>query len=106
MPPKGRTSNVGSEDLVEALLDPRILEQLGDALGDRIGSIVEAKLEIKLQALLGDFQKLKMKTLKMRENALVSRSKSNVSVMKTLRCAHDLMKLKPIEVREFNHLRT
>ena len=59
MPPKGRTSNGCSEDLVEALLDPRIIEQLGDALGGRIGSIVEAKLEIKLQALLGDFQKLK-----------------------------------------------
>lgn len=58
MPPKGRLSNV-SEDLVEALLDSRVLEQLGDALGDRISAVVEAKIEAKLQTLLGDFQKLK-----------------------------------------------
>ena len=61
MPPKGRPSNATnvSEDIVEALLDPRILEQLGDALGGRISAIVEAKLEAKLETLLGDFQKLK-----------------------------------------------
>ena len=61
MPPKGRPSNAAnvSEDIVEALLDPRILEQLGDALGGRISSIVEAKLDAKLEALLGDYQKLK-----------------------------------------------
>jgi hypothetical protein len=55
MPPK----KVITDDIVEALLDPRVVDALGKALGATISGIVEARLDAKLRELLDSVEALR-----------------------------------------------
>ena len=57
MPPKQQRSP--SEDTIEALLDPRVIDALVKALGTKIAEIVESRLDDKLKDLFDSVNQLK-----------------------------------------------
>jgi hypothetical protein len=56
MPPKLR---LNVDDLIEALLDGRVVDALGQSLGSKIGEIVEARIDAKFKSLQESFSTLK-----------------------------------------------
>jgi hypothetical protein len=50
MPPKNKSN---TEDIIDALLDPKVIEALGKALGATISTIVEQSIDSKFATLMG-----------------------------------------------------
>jgi hypothetical protein len=77
MPPKRSPS----EEFVEALLDPRVVDALVKALGNKIAEVVESRLNDKLKDLFESMDSLKADNLKC--TSAIAALESDNKVMKT-----------------------